>query len=159
MKEKDDEISLFWRSVSQLRVLKSTFASIFVNCQAVEYLRVLLNGGNNDWTRHCSGGIISVMHRVQVWKLHRGCSINQACKQCRNRRLCRIRFFWVVIQVEFCNLWILYAKNYVGAKNESTVVADSEMSVAKLDTCQNGGNFVLYRSIVVKSSIECFEMF
>jgi len=34
-------------------------------------------------------------------------------------------------------------------KNESTVVAVSEMSVAKLYTCtyQNEGNFVLYRSM------------
>jgi len=38
------------------------------------------------------------------------------------------------------------------------VVADSEMSVAKLYTYQNEGNFVLYTSIIVKSSIECFEM-
>jgi len=35
------------------------------------------------------------------------------------------------------------------------VVADSEISVAKLYTYQNEGNFVLYWSIVVKSFIEC----
>jgi len=35
------------------------------------------------------------------------------------------------------------------------VVADSEMSVAKLYTYQN---VVLYTSVVVKSFIECFEM-
>ena len=62
----------------------------------VGYLRVILNGGNY-WTRHCSGGIISAMHRVHVWKLHRGCSVNQACKPCRNGRLSCIRFLWVVM--------------------------------------------------------------
>jgi len=43
-------------------------------------------------------------------------------------------------------------------KNKSTVVADSETSVAKLYAYQNEGNFVPYISIVVKSFIECFEM-
>jgi len=38
-------------------------------------------------------------------------------------------------------------------KNKSTVVADSETSVAKLYAYQNEGNFVPYISI-----IECFEM-
>jgi len=38
------------------------------------------------------------------------------------------------------------------------VVSDSEMSVGKLYTYQNEGNFVLYTSIVVKSFIECFKM-
>jgi len=32
-------------------------------------------------------------------------------------------------------------------KNENTVVAVSEMSVAKLYTYRNEGNFVLYRSM------------
>ena len=48
----------------------------------------------------------------------------------------------------------------VGAKKTrmKAVFTDSEMSVAKLYTYQNEGNFVLYMTMVVKSFIECFEM-
>jgi len=36
-KKRDDEIQLFWRSVSQLPRTQSYVASIFMNCQAVTF--------------------------------------------------------------------------------------------------------------------------